>query len=165
MPDYLTEHLWYDYGWEGNPKGPNVWIEDADSDDRGLNNEIGPVTQDAALKAWIEAYSKWSAIFDEAFDRKLAAHDYHAAIIPDQRKREAWGVQGMLLAVWLSLLPNVVAVKYTPGLPTAVFDPRAEDDDSISSTMGRLLGDMNNFMTGEHDMFSRLGIITGGHYT
>lgn len=145
--DWGGEYLYYDHDWEGNPddadEGPQISTEE-------LIEQHSQDIQDWALQAWAKSWQKWYDIYHEGFDKNLnQTGDFTAQEIPDQKEREAWATQGMLLAVWLALLPSVAAVNYDPGARMVVFDSKAPGKDSIASIIEEMLGNMNAFALGE----------------
>lgn len=139
--DWGTDYLWYDRDWPGNPyqTGENVSTEE-------LMEEQGPDVRDTALQAWAKAWQKWYDIYDIGFDENLnKPGDFSKDPIPDKKERQGWATQGMLLAVWLSLLPSVASVKYNPGVHRVMFDAKAEGEDSTAEIMARMLKDMDSY--------------------
>lgn len=133
FPDYGTDHIWYDVN---HPRGPTTEAENVGTDQRGK-------VEDGPLKAWIAAFAAWGERYDEAFDRELnQTEDYYRPVFPNRDDEEEWGLQGLLLAVWLALLPETDRVRYGPSSKKREMLRRdAEGEASIGSILARLLGD------------------------
>lgn len=141
-PDWGGEYMWYEPNWEGNPDDEMVFLEEF------IQNHTKEV-ENTALQAWTKAWQRWHDIYEDGFTKNLNDKgDFKAQVIPDRKERESWGTQGMLLAVWLTLLPSVATVRYDAGLRDVLFDPEAQGKDSISSIMAEMLGNMDAFATG-----------------
>lgn len=137
--DWGGEYMWYEADWEGNPDDEMVFLEEFT---RNHTKEV----QNTALQAWIKAWQRWHDIYHEGFDKNLnKTGDYNALEIPDKKERESWATQGMLLAVWLALLPSVATVSYDAGFRGVLFDPEAQGKDSVPSIMAEMLGNMDAF--------------------
>lgn len=132
VPDYGTDHIWYD---GDHPRGPNTTAENVGADQRGM-------VEDGALEAWQAAYAAWAGRYDEAFDEELnRTGDYYRPVFPDAGDEEEWTLQGLLLAVWLALLPGTDRVEYSPNVKREMFRRDAEGEASIGNILARLLGD------------------------
>lgn len=143
--DWGADYLWYDNDWPGNPTsmGANVSPEE-------LEEQQAPYVRDTALQAWSKAWTKWYDIYDNGFETNLEQKgDFDQEPIPDKKERDGWTTQGMLLAVWLSLLPSVASVKYLVGLKWFLFDAKAEGEDSTVEIMTKLLTDLDADTTSE----------------
>lgn len=135
-------HLWYDTDWQGTPEGAYAAYTDFTLEGHD------EVVKETARKAWDKAFKKWGDFYDEGFDKNLnKTGDFDQDPIPDKNEREAWAIQGMLLAVWLSLLPGVVSVEYFPDENKVLFDSKAEGENSIGNIMAKILADSDAFVS------------------
>lgn len=136
--DWETEYLWYQFDWPGNPSekgGDNLSPEE-------LMQEQGGDVRDTAFGAWVKSWEKWYDIYDKGFEENLnGPGDFNAKPIPDPKDHEAWAIQGMLLAVWLSLLPSVASISYDSGVRRVLFNAKAEGEESIGSVIATVLSD------------------------
>ncbi|KAH9897131.1 hypothetical protein F4778DRAFT_744479 [Xylariomycetidae sp. FL2044] len=108
FPDWGTTFIWYDTSWHGNPEGEYPVLEEETAE------RYGP--------AWDGAFQTWVDRYTEAFSKQechLSSTDQHP--FPDMRERKTWVLDGMMLAVWLSLQPDVASVEYSPAVEKVVF--------------------------------------------
>lgn len=114
-PDYGTSFVWYESDWAGNPEGEDN-VEDTDLEERYSTSWC------AALKAWVERYT-------EAFEGQECHLGSGKDPFPDVEGQKAWVLDGMLLACWLALQPDVEALSF-----------QAESDKYLLGTGGEGLG-------------------------
>lgn len=126
-PDYNTSFVWYEQGWWRNPEGR----------DNVQRNEL------------LERYSEqWCTALEGWVDRYTQAFELHECYLggggepfPDPEERAEWALEGMLLACWLVLQPDVDAVDFevesTPGQYPDVLEKGG-----LGLTLARLLRDL-----------------------
>ncbi|KAK8074557.1 hypothetical protein PG997_009220 [Apiospora hydei] len=100
FPEYIAGFVWYDSTWPGNPEGEFQVDEDE------LVERYGD--------AWNKAYDSWVDRYIAAFEKQEVHLGSHNHPFPDREERKAWVVEGLLLACWLSLQPDVENVEYSP---------------------------------------------------
>ncbi|KAI1363703.1 hypothetical protein F5Y08DRAFT_340410 [Xylaria arbuscula] len=107
FPDWGAGFLWYDTTWSGNPEGEYPVMED------DIEARYG--------SAWHNAYEKWVDHYTEAFGKQGCDCGSKEHPFPDIGERKAWVLDGMMLAVWLTLQPGVESVEYEPSAKKLVF--------------------------------------------
>ncbi|KAI1327745.1 hypothetical protein F5Y16DRAFT_399031 [Xylariaceae sp. FL0255] len=68
-------------------------------------------------RAWVHTdYLSWVNYYKEAFEKTNARQGefYKAPVFADAEEEKVWVLEGMLLAAWLALQPNVTSVDYAP---------------------------------------------------
>lgn len=142
FPDWGTNHLFYDSSWPSNPPDAlNCEEEEILQDHKGKTDE-------AALKLWLEAFNAWGKRYDDAFDTEVnATGDFSREEFPDIEARKAWTLEGMMLAVWLALLPGVDGVEYSPHSKTVVFSASGHGESSLNDTVQSFLKDLDTHLT------------------
>jgi hypothetical protein len=100
FPDYGTGLLWYDSSWNRNPEGEF----EVDEDD--ITKRYG--------QQWHNAYDKWVDKYTKAFELQEAHLGSYKQPFPEITERKSWVLEGLLLATWLSLQPDVCGVEYMP---------------------------------------------------
>lgn len=138
--DWGADYLWYGFNWPGNDPeddGQNVPTEQ-------LMQEQGEDVRDTVFKAWAESWEKWYDIYHNGFHENLVKPgDFSAEPIPDPKDRKAWAIQGMLLAVWLALLPSTASVKYDSYEGKVLLDRKATGEASLDNSLARYLEELN----------------------
>lgn len=102
------------------------------------------MVQDGALKAWVAAFAAWAERYDGAFDKGLnETQDYCRPVFPNCKDEKDWTLQGLLLAVWLALLPKTEWVEYSPNasVKREMLRRDAEEEASIGNILARLVGE------------------------
>lgn len=128
MPDYQTTFLWYITGWPGNP-----------SDEGHCAVEFEEM-RERYSEFWVNAYDAWVDAYTHAFEAQECQLGSGKEPFPDPEERIAWELEGMLLAIWLSLQPDVNAVDYqgvADGQVTFLLDK-----ESVGEKLGKLLRDL-----------------------
>ncbi|KAL2269672.1 hypothetical protein VTJ83DRAFT_1856 [Remersonia thermophila] len=92
-PDYQTSFLWYATGWPGNP------------DDQ--HNVEEQVLEERYPAAFCRAWDAWVGRYTRGFEANECHHGSGAEPLPDKSERLAWELEGLLLAAWLALQPDV----------------------------------------------------------
>lgn len=94
------------------------------------------------LQVWGKHFMEWAEAYDTAFDRDLnEPRDFSTDVFQDRpEEKRAWAIQGMLLAVWLAMLPTVEGVQYSPGYPRVLLRRNGEGEESIESHSVRIVG-------------------------
>lgn len=142
FPDWGTNHLFYDSSWPSNP--PDA----LNCEDEEILQDHEGKTDAAALKLWLEAFDAWGKRYDDAFDTELnATGDFSREEFSDIEERKAWTLEGMMLAVWLALLPGVDGVEYSPHSKTVVFSTSGHGERSLNDTVQSFLQELNTFLT------------------
>jgi hypothetical protein len=100
FPDYGAGFLWYDSSWNGNPEGEF----EVDEDD--IPERYGSL--------WNNAYNTWVDKYTKAFEKHELHHGSHKQPFPEVGDRKSWVLEGLLLAIWLCLQPDVDSVEYAP---------------------------------------------------
>lgn len=121
-PDYCTSFVWYEPEWPGNPEGDDN-VEESELEERYSASWC------RALEAWVEKYSA-------AFKAQECDLGSKKPPLPDLEERKAWVLEGMLLACWLALQPDVDGVEYQTEFGNYVLEGGKAD------ALGRLLKDM-----------------------
>jgi hypothetical protein len=97
-PDYQTTFLWYKADWPGNPDEETVVELDE--------------MRDRYAAPWVKAYDEWVDKYTLAFEAQECQLGSGKEPFPESAERTAWELEGMLLAVWLSMQPGVDGVEY-----------------------------------------------------
>ncbi|KAI0148721.1 hypothetical protein GGR57DRAFT_227919 [Xylariaceae sp. FL1272] len=109
FPEYGAGFLWYESSWPGNPEKETM------VDDDDLEARYGKPWYGDAYQPWVD---RWQDSFKTNCNDK---GDFQAHPFSNAEEEKAWVLEGMLLAVWLSLQPYVASVEYTPHATTNVF--------------------------------------------
>ncbi|KAI1322968.1 hypothetical protein F5Y16DRAFT_385035 [Xylariaceae sp. FL0255] len=109
FPEYQTGFLWYDKSWHGNPKDEYM----VDEDD--LEARYGRFWHEDIYQPWVD---RWSDSFRKNCND---TGDFYAHVFSNEDEEKAWVLEGVLLATWLTLQPDVVSVEYSPHSSIAVF--------------------------------------------
>lgn len=127
FPEWRASFVWYDAARSGN-------LEDAgEVDEEELEERYSD--------AWNKAYGDWRDRYTAAFEKQEVHLGSHKHPFPDMEERKAWAVEGLLLACWLSLQPDVENVEYGPG-----FDKVDLNKDSADTALQTFLGELENFL-------------------
>ncbi|KAI9697370.1 MAG: hypothetical protein M1836_004648 [Candelina mexicana] len=106
-PDYQTSFVWYVRDWAGNPEGTNNVEEDE--------------LEGRYSERWCAARRDWVDKYTQSFEEHGCQLGSGKSPLPDPEERVAWLLEGMLLASWLTLQPDVGAVSYEPALHAEKF--------------------------------------------
>ncbi|KAI0967906.1 hypothetical protein F4678DRAFT_444888 [Xylaria arbuscula] len=128
FPDYGTGFLWYDTTWHGTPEG------EYSVDDDDILERYG--------EEWCSAYDAWVSQYTDAFTAQKCDLGSREHPFPDIKERKTWILDGMMLAVWLCLQPNVESVKYSPDAEKIVFQRQG-----LEATVKLFLGELDKFLT------------------
>ncbi|KAK0649228.1 hypothetical protein B0T16DRAFT_409644 [Cercophora newfieldiana] len=119
-----ASHVWYAPGWPGNPCEGAKRVRELDLEMRYPGE-------------WFEAYLDWAERLEEAMERRGKqwnalgrVQGRQEPLWADDGERTLWMVEGLLLAAWLSLQPDVGAVEYQPSGEVFVVE---------KGTLGRIL--------------------------
>lgn len=141
FPDWGTSHLFYDSSWPSNP--PDM----LNAEDEEILKDHSAAAEDARLKAWLRAYNGWAKNYDDAFDKELNnTGDFDREVFPDLDVRRAWSLEGLMLAVWLALLPDVDAVEFSPGKEKVVLSSRGYGEHPLNEAVGLFLKDLDSHL-------------------
>ncbi|KAF5497992.1 hypothetical protein CGCS363_v008429 [Colletotrichum siamense] len=99
--DWGTSGLWYDSNWPGNDPEIDFHIDLEDLEDR-------------YPAAWLQAFARWIEQYDDSFVAGECHLSSFGVLFPDLEERQAWLVEGALLAAWLALQSDVGHVSYHP---------------------------------------------------
>ncbi|KAF4487412.1 hypothetical protein CGGC5_v005564 [Colletotrichum fructicola Nara gc5] len=99
--DWGTSGLWYDSNWPGNDPEIDFHIDLEDLEDR-------------YPAAWLHAFARWIGQYDDSFVAGECHLSSFGGLFPDLEERQAWLVEGALLAAWLALQSDVGHVSYHP---------------------------------------------------
>ncbi|KAI1425002.1 hypothetical protein F5Y12DRAFT_397992 [Xylaria sp. FL1777] len=128
FPDWGTGFLWYDTAWQGTPQGEY------------------PVDDDDILERygdeWRSAYDKWVSQYTNAFTQQKCDLGSGEHPFPDMRERKTWVLDGMMLAVWLCLQPDVEGVEYSPDAEKVVFQKQG-----LETTVRLFLEELDKYLT------------------
>ncbi|KAF4816752.1 hypothetical protein CGCSCA5_v006359 [Colletotrichum siamense] len=101
VTDWGTSGLWYDSKWPGNDPEIDFHIDLEDLEDR-------------YPAAWLQAFARWIEQYDDSFVAGKCHLSSFGVLFPDLEERQAWLVEGALLAAWLALQSDVGHVSYHP---------------------------------------------------
>lgn len=117
-----ASHVWYSPGWPGNPYPVAKRVRELDLEIRYPG-------------AWFEAYLDWAERLEEAMERRDKQWDAtgkgqgqrgrREPLFVDDGEKMLWMVEGLLLASWLSLQPDVGGVEYQPAGEVFVLEKGA----------------------------------------
>ncbi|KAI1110332.1 hypothetical protein F5Y14DRAFT_429476 [Nemania sp. NC0429] len=128
FPDWGAGFLWYDTAWHGNPE------------------DEYPVDEDDILarygNAWSDAYEIWVDQYTEAFSKQECDLGSGEHPFPDMTERRAWVLDGMMLATWLCLQPDVESVEYSPGGEKILFEKQG-----LETGLRSFLEQLNKYLT------------------
>ncbi|KAL3303372.1 hypothetical protein RB213_006319 [Colletotrichum asianum] len=99
--DWETSSLWYMPNWPGNDPETDTHIELEDLKDR-------------YPAAWLQAFARWIQQLNDSFTKGECHLSSFGVLFPDLEERQAWFVEGALLAAWLALQSDVGHVSYHP---------------------------------------------------
>ncbi|KAJ3579026.1 hypothetical protein NPX13_g1546 [Xylaria arbuscula] len=94
------------------------------------------------LCAWHNAYEKWVDHYTEAFGKQGCDCGSKEHPFPDIGERKAWVLDGMMLAVWLTLQPGVESVEYEPSAKKLVFLKQG-----LESIVTQFLEELEQYLT------------------
>lgn len=77
-----------------------------------------------------------------------ATGDLSREEFPEIEARRVWTLEGMMLAVWLALLPGVDGVEYSPHSTKVVFSASGHGESSLNETVKLFLKGLNAHLTG-----------------
>ena len=124
-----ASHVWYAPGWPGNPYPGAKRVRELDLEMR-YDGE------------WFDAYLDWAERLEEAMERRGAQEGGNGRgrgrgepLFVDDGEKMLWVVEGLLLASWLSLQPDVEAVEYQPAGEVFMLEEGA-----LGRTLRRVLG-------------------------
>lgn len=114
FPDWQTSFLWKH---ASNKERTNT-AHDDDDDDGEDDDDDSPEVDDEVIEAryptlWPH-YEAWQQRYETAFEDQGCHLGSGAEVFPDAVERIAWDVEGLLMASWLALKEDVVAVDYLP---------------------------------------------------
>ncbi|TGJ80932.1 hypothetical protein E0Z10_g7839 [Xylaria hypoxylon] len=127
-PDWGTGFLWYDTAWNGTPEGEYL-VGDGDMLQRYGN-------------AWNNAYNTWADQYTNTFSKQECDRGSGKHPFPDTRERRTWVLDGMMLAVWLCLQPDVESVEYSPDAEKVVFRKQG-----LETTVRLFLTELEKYLT------------------
>lgn len=127
FPEYAAGFVWYDPTWPGNPEG-TYEVEDEELEERYSDS-------------WYKAHDDWRARYIAAFEKQESHLGSHKNPFPDMEERKAWTVEGLLLACWLSLQPDVENVEYGPGFGNIDLNKGSAD-----TALQMFLGELEKFI-------------------
>ncbi|KAI0478261.1 hypothetical protein F4859DRAFT_51994 [Xylaria cf. heliscus] len=128
FPDWGAGFLWYDTAWHGTPDGE--YLVDEDDVLKRYGNE------------WSNAYNAWTAQYTNAFSKQECDLGSGKHPFPDMKERKTWVLDGMMLAVWLCLQPDVVSVQYSPDAEKVVLQKQG-----LETTIMLFLGELDKYLT------------------
>ncbi|KAJ8130368.1 hypothetical protein O1611_g3260 [Lasiodiplodia mahajangana] len=106
-PRWGPGFLWYDTEWHGTPRGEYM------VDYETLKARYG--------KAWSDAYDAWTSRYIKAFVEYTLDPEWQHHPCPALMESKTWALDGMMLAAWLCLQPDVESVEYAPGFEKVMF--------------------------------------------
>ncbi|KAI9723996.1 MAG: hypothetical protein M1812_000714 [Candelaria pacifica] len=127
-PDYQTSFVWYVPDWAGNPEGTDNVEEDE------LERRYS--------EQWCAARQTWVDKYKRSFEVQECQLGSGKSPIPDLKERAAWLLEGMLLASWLTLQPDVDAVSYEPALCAGKFWLKKEDLHNVIARFLQVIQEM-----------------------
>lgn len=141
FPDWGTSHLFYDSSWSSNP------ADMLNAEDEEILKDHSATVKDTKLRAWLKAYNGWAKKYDDAFDKELnQTGDFDREVFPDLEARRAWSLEGLMLAVWLALLPGVDAVEFSPGKEAVVLSSRGHGETSLDDAVRMFLKNLDSYL-------------------
>lgn len=99
--DWGTSGLWYDSLWPSSDPKIDTHIDLEDLEDR-------------YPAAWLQAFARWMEQYDDSFVAGECHLSSFGVLFPDLEERQAWLVEGALLAAWLALQSDVGHVSFHP---------------------------------------------------
>lgn len=125
-----------DYEWPGNPEDER---DDILTPEDILKHHSKDINH-SAFKTWTDVYEEWRKIFDKELKKEIEEHD---PIPQDETERRAWPYQGLLIALWLALLPSTASVHYDPNEGEVLLDRKATGEASLGNSLARYLEELN----------------------
>lgn len=126
-PDYQTSFVWYEPNWAGNPPGE-------DNVEQGLLEERYSPTWCSALEQWVKRYTI-------AFESQNCHIGSGEDPFPNLEDRNAWVLEGILLACWLALQEGVTAVEFEAESEKYLLEKGGA---GVAEALGKLLQDIKS---------------------
>ncbi|KAK1834029.1 hypothetical protein QBC39DRAFT_380262 [Podospora conica] len=132
LHDPGASYLWYAGGWPGNPAPAPPPDPTQPTSRRRRHTRTPPPPHPVPEEtlstlyhpAWFDGYLDWAERLERAVLRQQQQQDHDPNGLPsssstcspflDEGERVLWTVEGLLLASWLSLQPDVAGVEYRP---------------------------------------------------